>query len=87
MKKLNVAIIGYKFMGRAYSNAWLKASRFFDLSYMPVLKVACHAVVDFLRAIDQGIRIEPDFRDGIRILKVLETGLQSAESGQRVQIG
>jgi predicted dehydrogenase len=45
-----------------------------------------HAVVDFLRAIDQGTRIEPDFRDGIRILKVLEAGLQSAESGQRVQI-
>jgi predicted dehydrogenase len=46
-----------------------------------------HAVVDFLRAIDQGTCIEPNFRDGIRILKVLEAGLQSAESGQRVQIG
>lgn len=41
MKKLNVAIIGYKFMGKAHSNAWLQAARFFDLPAKIVLKVAC----------------------------------------------
>jgi predicted dehydrogenase len=41
MKKLNVGIIGYKFMGKAHSNAWRKAPYFFDLSVEPVLKVAC----------------------------------------------
>ena len=41
MKKLNVAIIGYKFMGKAHSNAWRKAPYFFDLNAEPVLKVAC----------------------------------------------
>ena len=41
MKKLNVAIIGYKFMGKAHSNAWRKAPYFFDLNVEPVLKVAC----------------------------------------------
>lgn len=41
MEKLNVAIIGYKFMGKAHSNAWLKAFRFFDLPMEVVLKVAC----------------------------------------------
>lgn len=41
MKKLNIAIIGYKFMGKAHSNAWRQASRFFDLPMEPVLKVAC----------------------------------------------
>jgi predicted dehydrogenase len=40
-KKLNIAIIGYKFMGRAHSNAWKKAPMFFDLPFEPVLKVAC----------------------------------------------
>ena len=41
MKKLNVAIIGYKFMGKAHSNAWKNAPRFFDMNIQPVMKVAC----------------------------------------------
>ena len=41
MKKLNVGIIGYGFMGRAHSNAYRKVSNFFDLEYQPVLKAAC----------------------------------------------
>jgi predicted dehydrogenase len=40
-KKLNVAMIGYQFMGRAHSNAWRQVGRFFDLPYEPVLKVVC----------------------------------------------
>ena len=38
---LNIAIIGHRFMGRAHSNGWLQAPRFFDLKATPVLKVAC----------------------------------------------
>jgi predicted dehydrogenase len=39
-KKLNVAMIGYDFMGRAHSNAWRQVARFMsDLSYEPVMKV------------------------------------------------
>jgi len=41
MKEMNVAIIGYKFMGKAHSNAWKNAGNFFDLPIQPVLKVAC----------------------------------------------
>jgi predicted dehydrogenase len=41
MKKLNVAIIGHNFMGKAHSNAWRQAKVFFDLEAEPVLKVAC----------------------------------------------
>ena len=40
-KKLNVAIIGSKFMGRSHSNAYLKVHHFFDLPVEPVMKVAC----------------------------------------------
>ncbi|MEE9496617.1 MAG: Gfo/Idh/MocA family oxidoreductase [Desulfobacterales bacterium] len=41
MKKLNVGMIGYKFMGKAHSNAWKQAPHFFDVAVEPVLKVAC----------------------------------------------
>lgn len=41
MKKLNVAIIGAKFMGKAHSSAWSRVHRFFDVPIEPVLKVAC----------------------------------------------
>ncbi|MGF1635022.1 MAG: Gfo/Idh/MocA family protein [Phycisphaerae bacterium] len=36
-KQCNVCLIGTKFMGRAHSNAYLKAPRFFDLSLPPVM--------------------------------------------------
>src|ERR1044072_5707916 len=39
MKKINVALIGYKFMGRAHSNAWRQAASFFDVPVEPVMKV------------------------------------------------
>ncbi|MEI8132200.1 MAG: Gfo/Idh/MocA family oxidoreductase [Leptolinea sp.] len=41
MKNVNVAIIGTKFMGKAHSNAWSNAPKFFELGLKPVLKVAC----------------------------------------------
>jgi len=46
-----------------------------------------HGVVDFLHAISTGEPISPDFSDGVRCVKVLEAGLKSAASGQRVTIG
>ncbi len=36
-KSLNVALLGSKFMGRAHSNAWLQAPRFFPLDPAPVM--------------------------------------------------
>ncbi|MEO6600486.1 MAG: Gfo/Idh/MocA family oxidoreductase, partial [Polyangiaceae bacterium] len=41
MKKLNIAMIGYQFMGRTHSNAWRQVGKFFDLPVEPVLKVVC----------------------------------------------
>ena len=40
-KQLNVGLVGYGFMGRTHSNAFLQAPRFFDLPYQPVLKAVC----------------------------------------------
>ena len=41
MKKLNIAMVGYGFMGRTHSNAYRRVNNFFDLEYAPVLKVIC----------------------------------------------
>lgn len=38
---VNIALIGSKFMGRAHSNAYLKAGRFFDLPVQPVMHTVC----------------------------------------------
>src|SRR2546429_8101576 len=38
MNTLNIGLVGYGFMGRTHSNAFLQAPRFFDLPFKPVLK-------------------------------------------------
>ena len=41
MKKLNIGLVGYGFMGRTHSNAYRQVSKFFDTEYQPVLKAVC----------------------------------------------
>jgi predicted dehydrogenase len=41
MARVNVALIGYAFMGRAHSNAYRQVSRFFSPKLSPVMKVIC----------------------------------------------
>jgi predicted dehydrogenase len=53
MKKLNVGIIGYGFMGRAHSNAFRKVSNFFDLDYEIVMKAACARNEEKIKAFAQ----------------------------------
>ena len=38
---LNVCLIGYKFMGKAHSQAWRSVGRFFDPAVQPAMKVVC----------------------------------------------
>ena len=38
---LRIGLVGYGFMGRAHSNAFLQAGRFFDLPYRPVPGAVC----------------------------------------------
>jgi predicted dehydrogenase len=38
-KKINIAMLGTGFMGKAHSNGWLKVSKFFNVPYEPVFKV------------------------------------------------
>lgn len=41
MAEINVALIGYAFMGRAHSNAWRQVGRFFSPRLTPRMKVIC----------------------------------------------
>jgi predicted dehydrogenase len=41
MDTINVALVGYKFMGRAHSNAYRQVTAFFDTPLHPVMKVLC----------------------------------------------
>ena len=48
--KINVALIGYAFMGRAHSNAYRQVARFFSPKLTPVMKIGpmpTVIVVDF----------------------------------------
>jgi myo-inositol 2-dehydrogenase/D-chiro-inositol 1-dehydrogenase len=50
MKHLNIGLIGYGFMGRTHSNAFLQAPRFFDLPWKPVLKAVAARNADRVKA-------------------------------------
>ena len=41
MTDVNVALIGYAFMGRAHSNAYRQVNHFFSPRLRPKLKVLC----------------------------------------------
>jgi predicted dehydrogenase len=50
MQTLNIGLVGYGFMGRTHSNAFLQAPRFFDLPRKPVLKALCARNADRAKA-------------------------------------
>ncbi len=45
-----------------------------------------HAVADFVKAVVLGGDIRPNFEDGLRVIQVLEAGLQSAREGRRIDV-
>ena len=50
MKRLNIGLVGYGFMGRTHSNAFLQAPRFFDLPVKPALTALCARNADRAKA-------------------------------------
>jgi predicted dehydrogenase len=50
-EELNVGLVGYKFMGKAHSNAWLNVAKFFDLPLKPVMRAICGRTEDAVRAV------------------------------------
>ncbi|MGI9253353.1 MAG: Gfo/Idh/MocA family protein, partial [Thermomicrobiales bacterium] len=41
MSEIGVGLVGYKFMGRAHSNAYRQVSHFFDVDPAPVMRAVC----------------------------------------------
>jgi myo-inositol 2-dehydrogenase/D-chiro-inositol 1-dehydrogenase len=65
MKTLNIGLVGYGFMGRTHSNAFLQAPRFFDLPFRPVLKAVAARNPVRLKAFAENwgyASAEPDWR-------------------------
>lgn len=50
MKKLNIGLIGYGFMGKAHSSAFRQVNHFFKLEHQLVLKAVCARNEDNVRA-------------------------------------
>ena len=48
--RINIALLGSKFMGRAHSNAWLNVGRYFDVDPLPVMHSVVGRNEDELRA-------------------------------------
>ena len=68
-KPLNIGLVGYGFMGRTHSNAFLQAPRFFDLPYQPVLKAVVARNADRVEAFADNWgyeSAETDWRDARR---------------------
>jgi len=49
-REIRVGLIGYEFMGRTHSNAYLKVSKFFDLDAVPVMKAVCGRTEEKVKA-------------------------------------
>ncbi|HSB61966.1 MAG TPA: Gfo/Idh/MocA family oxidoreductase [Vicinamibacteria bacterium] len=87
MAEVNVALIGYAFMGRAHSNAWRQVARFFSPRLTPRLKVICGRDAKNVRAAAAGLGWEEwstDWRqvigrEDIRIVDVVTPGDTHAE--------
>ncbi len=45
-----------------------------------------HAVVDFMAAIENGTDIAPNFYDGLKEMEVLDAGIRSAQTGQKIAV-
>jgi predicted dehydrogenase len=49
-KPVRIGLIGYGFMGRTHSNAWLQADHFFDSRHRPVLQAVCARTEESVKA-------------------------------------
>lgn len=68
-RKVNVGLFGYRFMGKAHSNAYRQASRFYDLEWEPVLKCLCGRDEDALAAAAQQFGFEEIDTDWRRVVE------------------
>jgi myo-inositol 2-dehydrogenase/D-chiro-inositol 1-dehydrogenase len=64
-KTLNIGLVGYGFMGRTHSSAFLQAPRFFDLPFRPALTAVCARNIDRVKGFAENwgyASVESDWR-------------------------
>lgn len=100
LRKINVGLVGYQFMGKAHSNAYRQINKFFpDLTVEPVLKAICGRTEDKVRAAAEKFGFESyetDYktlcaRDDIDLIDVVTPGnthvpiaIEAARNGKMV---
>jgi predicted dehydrogenase len=65
MSEIGVGLVGYKFMGRAHSNAYRQVSHFFDVDPVPVMRAICGRNEEAVRSAAQSLGwqgYETDYR-------------------------
>ena len=58
--------------------------RIVDRNDLDIVHTFVHAIADFLEAISKGAEIHPNFADGVKVMQILEAGLESAVTGRKV---
>ncbi len=66
----------------AYMSSWWPPGHIIGYEHEHV-----HAVVDFLKAIAEGSDIAPNLYDGMKVMQVLDAGLESARTGRKILVG
>ncbi len=99
MEEIRIALLGHRFMGRAHSNAWSQATKFFDPPFKPVMQVVCgRDQADLQTFADRWgwAEVETDWRavierDDIDIIDIAlptylhaETAIAAAEAGKHI---
>ncbi len=69
MQDIGVGLVGYKFMGRAHSNAWRQVSRFFDVPYHPRLRAIAGRDENAVKAAAESLGWESYETDWRRLLE------------------
>ncbi len=69
MKELNVALIGYRFMGRAHSNAYRQVAPFMSPRLVPRMKVICGRNADAVAAAAERLGWEEAATDWRRVVE------------------
>jgi len=69
MAEIGVGLVGYKFMGRAHSNAYRQVARFFDVDPVPVMQAICGRDPDATSAAAAQLgwnSVETDYHDLVK---------------------
>ena len=67
--------------GHPYLNAWWPPGHIIGYE-----RTFVNAMADFVKSIDSGTTVRPNFADGVKEMAVLEAALQSAEIGRTIEV-